>query len=117
MHGKGFGLMWEKIQSYQTRVIHGCWNGSSISVQGFSGYDGKDSNGNSIIGQSIGVTNPNSCCNSECGEGSVFSVPEGGTAWATATYMNTASGCFWTLTNAECCNSCAFSGCDECEEC
>jgi hypothetical protein len=117
MHGKGFGLMWEKIQSYQTRVIHGCWNGSSISVQGFSGYDGKDTNGNSIIGQSIGVTNPNSCCNSECGEGSVFSVPEGGTAWATATYMNTASGCFWTLTNAECCNSCAFSGCDECESC
>ena len=118
MHGKGFGLIWETIKSYQTRVIHGCWNGSSISVQGFSGYDGLDNQGNSVLGQSISVVNPNSCCNSECGEGSVFTAPENGaTAWATATYMNTASGCYWTLTNAECCNSCAFSGCEECVDC
>lgn len=117
MHGKGFGLMWHEVQSYQTRVIHGCWNGSSISVQGFAGYDGKDSNGNSVIGQSIGVSNPTSCCNSECGGGSVFSVPEGGTAWATATFIDSGSGCYWLLTNAECCDTCSFSGCDECESC
>lgn len=117
MHGKNFGLMWHQTKSYQTRVIHGCWDGSAISVQGVSGYDGLDENGNSILGQSISVTNPASCCNSECGAGSVFSAPEGGTAWGTAIYMNTPSGCVWTLTNAECCNSCAFSGCDECESC
>ena len=117
MHGKGFGLMWHQTQSYQTKVIHGCWDGSTISVQGFAGYDGKDSSGESIVGQSIGVSNPTSCCNSECGEGSVFAAPEGGTAWATATYMSDGSGCGWILTNAECCNSCAFSGCDECESC
>jgi len=118
MHGKDFGLMWLKAQAYQTRVIHGCWDGSSINVQGFSGYDGMDDQGNSILGQSISVTNPASCCNgSECGNGSVFTAPDNGTAWATATYMHTASGCFWTLTNAECCNSCSFSGCDECESC
>lgn len=116
MHGKGFGLIWETIKSYQTRVIHGCWNGSAITVQGFSGYDGKDDDGNSIIGQSIPVASPASCCNNECGTGSVFTPPSG-LAWATATYFNNGSSCSWIITNAECCDTCEFPGCDECDSC
>lgn len=111
MHGKDFGLMWEKTESYQTKVITGCWNGGSISVTGFSGYDGKANNGQSILGQDIGVSNPASCC----GQGSVFSPPSnGGSAWATATFMDTASGCQWIITNAECCDTCEFSDCEDC---
>ena len=113
MHGKDFGLMWEIVKSYQTKVIHGCWDGSYIQVQGFSGYDGSND-----IGQMIPASSPASCCaNQECGGGSVFSPPESGYAWATATFMNSGSGCSWVVTNAECCNSCAFSGCEECESC
>lgn len=111
MHGKSFGLMWEKTESYQTKVIFGCWNGSSISVSGFSGYNGKADNGGSIIGQSVAVSNPASCCSS----GPVFSAPEDGvSAWATATFFDTPSGCQWVLTNAECCDSCEFSDCEDC---
>lgn len=107
MHGKDFGLMWNKPDPsyYQTKVIFGCWNGSSISVKGFSGYDGK-----ADMGKSIGVSNPSSCCEG----GSVFSPPPNGSAWATATFFETASGCQWVLTNAECCDSCEFGDCDEC---
>lgn len=105
MHGKDFGLMWHKSQSYQTKVIYGCWNGSSISVQGFSGYDGS-----ADMGSSIGVSNPSSCC----GNGSVFSPPSKGSAWATATYFSNASGCQWVLTNAECCDTCEFADCEDC---
>jgi hypothetical protein len=105
MHGNNFGLMWDKIQSYQTKVIFGCWDGYYINVEGFSGYDGS-----ADLGKSIGVSNPNSCCS----PGLVFEPPVDGLAWATATYFSKASGCEWVLTNAECCDECSFSGCEEC---
>lgn len=118
MHGKGFGLMWHNPQSYQTKTIYGCWDGTNIEVQAFAGYNGLDEQGNSIIGQLIPASSPSSCCaNQECGTGSVFAPPESGTAWASATYVNTGSSCYWMVTNAECCNSCGFPGCDECESC
>lgn len=106
MHGNGFGLMWEQTKSYQTKVIFGCWDGSAISVAGFSGYDGSGD-----MGKSIGVSNPASCC----GQGSVFSAPaNGASAWGTATFFDTASGCQWVLTNAECCDTCEFADCEDC---
>lgn len=99
------GLIWDSLLAYQTKVIFGCWNGSSISVTGFSGYSGK-----ADIGKNIGVTNPKSCC----GSGSVFEPPTSGLAWATATFFDTGSGCEWVLTNAECCDTCEFGDCEEC---
>jgi hypothetical protein len=105
MHGIDFGLMWQQTQSYQTKVIFGCWDGSTISVAGFSGYDGSKD-----MGQNIGVSNPSSCCSS----GSVFSPPPNGLAWATATFFDTNSGCQWIITNAECCDSCEFPDCEDC---
>lgn len=105
MHGNSFGLMWAKAQSYQTKVIFGCWDGSAIYVAGFSGYDGSKD-----MGKPMGVSNPASCC----GLGSVFSSPTDGLAWGTATFFDTGSGCQWVLTNAECCDSCEFSGCEDC---
>jgi hypothetical protein len=110
MHGNAFGLMWEKIQSYQTKVIHGCWDGSQIcGIRGYSGFDGAD-----ILGSCVPVSNPASCCPEN---GSVFVPPESGLAWATATYFASASGCEWVITNAECCEDpCFISGCEECIE-
>lgn len=102
LHGAGFGLIWDNPAYYATKVIMGCWNGSTISVDSFSGFAGEG-----VIGTSIPVVNPTSCCE---GGGAVFQPP----GWATATYMNTASGCEWRLTNAECCDECEYNVCPEC---
>lgn len=104
------GLIWDTLLSYQTKVIHGCWDGSSIcDIRGYSGFDGKE-----LLGSCIPALSPDSCCPEG---GSVFSAPESGVAWATATYFNTGSGCEWVITNAECCEEpCLESGCDVCIE-
>lgn len=104
------GLIWDKILSYQTKVIHGCWDGSQIcDIRGYTGFDGED-----LLGSCVPVSNPDSCCPEG---GSVFYPPESGLAWATATYFATASGCEWVITNAECCEDpCFISGCEECIE-
>ena len=102
LHGPEFGLMWENASYYTTKTIMGCWNGSSITIDAFSGFNGSD-----MLGSNIGVVNPTSCCPEG---GSVFEAP----GWATAIHMNTASGCEWRITNAECCDECEYDVCPEC---
>lgn len=118
-HGKDFGLVWLSADNYQTKVIHGSWDGETILVRGFSGFDGLNEQDELVVGTYIAVENPTTDCPANVcnGQNGVFIPPESGTAWATATYMSDGIDCSWILTNAECCNSCDFPGCEECVEC
>ena len=88
-------------------------------VRGFSGFDGLNEQDELVVGTYIAVENPTTDCPANVcnGQNVVFIPPESGTAWATATYMSDGIDCSWILTNAECCNSCDFPGCEECVEC